>query len=189
MSNFSLDQNDPRSKPTPESVLGDALACGEEHLLFTGRDARRISGDLAELRELRRERAGGSVFKRAGSAYWQLKYRVGDRWVYESSGTTDKRTARRLLEHKVYLASAGMLPGTATFEQTIDLLLNDAHVRGLRSVNRLARAGRALLARLEGLRAKDVTPAALVKYAADRQQQCTRDTVKFELDVAHRAGP
>ena len=134
--------------------------------------------------------AGGGRADRSSSApgeAWQLKYPVGDTWRYESSGTTDRQTAKRLLAQKVYLASAGTLPGTATFEQAVELLLNDARVRGLRSIKRLERATRALLARFEGLRAKDVNRSTLVKYAADRQAECTPDTVKFELDVARRA--
>jgi hypothetical protein len=150
--------------------------------------ARRLNSDLAELRELRQQRAGGTVFKRAGSAYWQFKYRVGDRWVYERSGTTDKCEARYLLNLKLGFAAAGGLPTNSTFEQAIELLLNDARVRGLRSFSRMSRAGRALLARLEGLRAKDVTHSTLVKYAAGRQAEgIAPDSVKLEMDVARRA--
>lgn len=188
MSNPSLNQTDSCCKPTPQWMLSDALARGDNFHLFTGADARRIDGDLAELRELRRQRVGGSVFKRTGSAYWQLKFLVGDRWVYESSGTTDKRAAQRLLAFKVYQASTGALPGTATFEKAIELLLDDARVRGLRSVSRLERASRPLLARLAGRRAKEISHSALVKYAADRRKDGrTSDSIKFELDVARRA--
>jgi len=188
MSDSSLNQTDARSKPTPESQLRDALARGDGFQLFTGEDFRRVQADLAELRELRRERAGGTVFKRAGSSKWQHRYRVGDRWVDESSGTTDKREAQRLLAWKVYQASTGALPGTARIEQAIELLLNDARVRGLRSVSRLERASRPLLARLSGMRAKDVSHSTLVTYAADRRKDsCAPDSIKFELDVAHRA--
>lgn len=177
-----------KSIATPEALLAEAIAHGDDFALVTGHHARQFNADLAELRELRARSAGGSVYRRKGSSVWQLKYRRGDRWVQESSGTRHKAEARRLLEHKVYLASAGQLPGTATFEQTIGLLLNDARVRGLKSVSRMARAGRALLARLEGLRAKDVGHSALLKYAAQRQAQgCAADTVKLELDVARRA--
>lgn len=150
----------------------------------TAGDARRLHSELAELRELRRQRAGGAVFKRARSGYWQLKFRVGDRWLYQSSGTTDKREALPQLAFKVYLAGAGRLPGSASFEQAIELLLNDARVRRLRSLGRVARAGQASLGRLEGLRAEDITRSTLLKYAADRQGEgIAPDTVKLELDV------
>ncbi|MGH9639117.1 MAG: hypothetical protein ACRD3Y_03585, partial [Bryobacteraceae bacterium] len=160
---------------------------GPDILVAAGPHARRMNADLVELRELRAQRAGGSVFKRARSRYWQLKIPVGDGWRYESSGTADRAEARRLLAHKVYLASTGQLPGTATFEQALDLLLNDARVRGLKSVDRMARAANPLRERLAGLRAKDVTHSRLLDYAAWRGEQCTRDTVHFELSIAKRA--
>ena len=95
MSNSRLDQSTPTSKPpaftaATRATLDDALARGDDFQLLTGDYVRRLQADLAELRELRRERAGGKVFKRAGSTKWQLRYLVGDRWVDESSGTTDK---------------------------------------------------------------------------------------------------
>lgn len=191
---LSRDQNPQSVRATaceridPVRLLERALDAGDNAFVVTGADARRVQGDLAELRALRRQRAGGSVFKRARSAYWQLKFQVGDGWRYESSGTTDRREAERLLAHKVYLASAGTLPGTASFEQAIELLLNDARVRGLKSLTRLERAGRPLLVRFDGLRVKDVTRSALIKYAAERQERgCAPDSVKFELDVMRRA--
>jgi hypothetical protein len=116
--------------------------------LATNEHARRLNSDLAELREVRQQRVKGCVFRRAGSAYWQLKYRIGERWVYGTSGTTDYREAEKLLSLKQNFAAAGRLPTSSSFEQAIDLMLNDARVRGLRSVSRLERAGRALLARL-----------------------------------------
>jgi len=164
-----------------------AEGAGNFHLA-TGPDARRLYAELAELRELRLKAAGGYVFKRERSPYWQIKYRVGGKWRHESSHTENKRDANALLTEKVFHASAGTLPGTASFEQAIELLLNDARVRGLKSLSRLERAGRPLLAQFEGLRVKDITRSALVKYAADRQRQdCAPDSVKFELDVLHRA--
>ncbi|MGH7923341.1 MAG: tyrosine-type recombinase/integrase [Candidatus Binatus sp.] len=188
MSDPSLNQSAAPSKPTPESMLTDALSRADNFQLFTGDDARRIEADLAELLELRRERAGGTVFKRAGSSKWQLRYRVGDRWIDESSGTTDKREAQRWLAWKVYQASTGALPGTAKIDQAIELLLNDARVRGLRAVERVERATRPLLARLSGMRAKDVSHSVLVKYASDRKNDGrTPDSIKFELDVARQA--
>src|SRR5215469_3196714 len=120
----SLNQNDPSSKPTPESLIRDAIARGDDVFVSgdglyvaTGPDARHVSAELAELRELRRERIGGCVFKRPGSSYWQLKIPVGDGFRYESARTTDKRTAIRLLEHRRTIRA---LVGSATIEQAFD---------------------------------------------------------------------
>src|SRR5271154_3792657 len=192
MSNSRLDQSDLSSKPTPptpESILADAREQRQEVVaVYTEEHARRLEADLNELRELRKERAGGKVFKRKNSSKWQLRYLVGDRWVDESSGKTDKREAERWLAFKVYQASTGALPGTAKIEQAIELLLNDANVRGLRSVKRLERAKRPLLARLSGMRAKDVSHSVLLKYAANRKiDGRAPDSIKFELEVLRRA--
>jgi integrase len=158
-------------------------------LIFADRDARRVAAELAEIRELRAQRSGGKLFKRKGSPFWQFRILVSERWIDESSGIRfkEKAAAQRLLDHKVYLASAGQLPGTATFDQAVELLLDNARVRGLKSVGRMGRATSALLSRLSGMRAKDVDYPALMKFAAQRQEECAPDTVRFELDVARRA--
>ncbi len=167
--------------------LQRALEKGEEFILATGPQARQFSADLLELRARRLKTVGGSVFKRARSRYWQIKYLVNGKWRYESTRAQSRREAEHLLAFKVYQASTGMLPGTASFEQLIALLVDDAKVRGLKAVKRIERAGRALCATLSGYRAEHVEHAAWVKYAAQRKQQVAPDTVHFELSVARRA--
>jgi integrase len=179
------------SEPVADQTIAQikiAIARGDDILVADGERARRIYADLEELRQLRLNRSVGSVYKRPGSRYWQLKYQVGGKWRYESAATEDLRTAQRTLAFKVYEASAGLLPGTATFDQAIELLLNDASVRGLRGVKRLERAKRPLLARLSGMRAKDVSHSVLLKYAANRKIDGRRpDSIKLELEVLRRA--
>jgi len=189
VSNSSFHQIDVPNKPTPESILADAREQRQDVIeIYTGEHARSLQADLNELRELRKERAGGKVFKRKGSSKWQLRYRVGDRTIDESSGTTDKREAQRWLAFKVHQASTGALPGTAKIDQAIELLLNDAHVRDLRGEKRLQRATRPLLARLSGMRAKDVSHSVLLKYAANRKIDGRQpDSIKLELEVLRRA--
>ena len=155
--------------------------------LASGHHARRLYGDLAELRALRLKQVGGSVYKRAGSRFWQIQYLVDGKWRQESSHTESKRDAEALLREKVFRASVGKLPGTVTFEQVIDALVAEAGVRGLKAAARLADAARALKARLEGYRAEDCNHAVWLKYAEDRQREAARDTVHLELSVAKRA--
>jgi hypothetical protein len=154
--------------------------------LATGADARRLYGDLAELRALRLKQVGGSVYKRAGSRFWQMQYLVDGKWRQESTHTESKRDAEALLREKVYLASAGALPGTVSFEQIIDAVVDDARVRG-RKFARLAGAARGLKVRLEGYRAEDCNYAVWLKYARERQQEVAADTVHLELVIAKRA--
>jgi integrase len=152
--------------------------------LATGEDARRVHGDLAELHALRLKRAGGYVLKRGRSPYWQIKYLVDGKWRHESSHTRIKHDAKALLTEKVFYASAGTLPGTASFEQIIDALVADARVR---KFGRLAEAARSRKARLAGHRAEDCNYAVWLKYADERQQEAAIDTVHLELGVAKRA--
>jgi len=166
-----------------EGVKDDCFHAEGEH-------ARRFYADLNELHQLRLRAAGGKVFKRSRSPYWQLRYRVDGKWRDESSQIPfkNRRDAERLLAHKVYEASAGLLPGTASIEQILELLLNDARVRGLKAVGRLERAAKALRAKLAGLRAEQIDQGVWLRYAADRKAEgIADDTIHFELWVTRRA--
>jgi hypothetical protein len=168
-------------------IFRRTLESGDTYLIATGAEARRMQSDLDELRALRRKQIGGSVYKRKGSRYWQIQYFVNGEWRQESSRTENYRDADALLRSKVYMASAGTLPGTATFEQVIDALVDDARVRGNKAAARLAGAARALKARLAGYRAEACNYAVWLKYAAEREREATRDTMHLELSVAKRA--
>lgn len=159
-----------------------------ETIVATGRDARRIGADLEELRRLRRQRSSGSVYKRRRSPYWQIKYPLPDgSWRQESTRAESRREAERLLAFKIYQSSAGLLPGTASFEQVIEHFLRDARVRGLRAVARLERACKRLLERLEGYRAEQIDRARWLKYLDERGSEAAADTVHLELSVARQA--
>jgi len=97
-----------------------------------------------------------------------------------------RREAEWSLKQRAFEASAGLLPGTSTFEQILDALLDDARVSG-RNVARLEGAARTLKARLAGYRAQDCDYSVWVKYAAERKQKAAADTVHLELAIAHRA--
>jgi integrase len=174
---------------TLDGVKAEIVESGPaDFFLATGADARRTYGELAELRAQRLKGVGGSVFKRARSPYWQIKYRMSDgRWRYESIPTArSRREAEWWLKQRAFEASAGLLPGTANFEQIVDALIDDARVSG-RNVARLEGAARALKARLAGCRAQNCDYSVWVKYAAERKQEVSADTVHLELAIAQRA--
>jgi len=163
-----------------------AESAAENFFLASGADARRTRADLAELRRLRLKMAGGCVFKRANSSSWQLKYRVDDKWRYESAYTTDRATAERLLAFKVYEASAGLLPGTATFEEVIAHSIRVARVSQFKSLARMERAAKHLLKHLSGYRAEQVNNKIWTAYMAERLKEAAPDTVALELSIARR---
>jgi integrase len=178
------------SQSVPDPAVGElqkAIANGEEFLLATGLHARRFSADLEELRNVRLRRVGGTVFKRDRSRYWQIKYQVNGKWRYETTGIENRHEAERLLAFKVYEASAGLLPGTATFNQVIEHFLRDARSRELRSVARLERAAAQLLKKLDGYRAEKIDRARWLQYLDDRRREASADTVHLELSIARRA--
>jgi hypothetical protein len=170
------------------AVFIDGVAERDEYFLATGVHARRISADLAELRALRLKRAGGCVFPRKGSRFLQIKYPDGKGgWRYESARTQNHQDADALLRLRAYEASAGNLPGTATFEQIIERLLDAAKIGGLKSVARMARAGKALRAKFEGCRAEQIDSGAWRKFANERLEHARPDTLNYELSIAKRA--
>jgi integrase len=167
--------------------LQNAINSGDEFLLATGVHARRFSADIEELRNRRLKRVGGSVFKRERSRYWQIKYQVNGKWRYETTRIENRHEAERLLAFKVYEASAGLLPGTAMFNQVIEHFLRDARSRELRSVARLERATAQLLKKLDGYRAEKIDRARWLQYLDDRRREASADTVHLELSIARRA--
>ncbi len=170
-------------------MLSDALARGDNFALFTGADARRVQGERGELLALRQKRVGGRVFKRRRSRFWQIRYPIGGgKWRDESIPTAkSRREAEWWLAQRVFEASAGTLPGTASFEQIIERFLDAGKVRGLKSVPRMERACKALLAKFEGSRAEQIEGGAWRKFATDRLQHAAPDTVNYELSIAKRA--
>jgi integrase len=174
------------STSDPHAQIDAASAKGEEILVATGASARRLYADLDELRRVRLRRSVGSVFKRPSAPrFWQIKYQANGKWHYETTGTEDRREAERILAFKVYLATTGALPGTATFEQIIERLLHAA--KDLKSVARMARAGKALRATFEGCRAEQIDAGAWRKFVTEREKEAARDTVNYELSIAKRA--
>jgi integrase len=173
-----------RAQAVVEKILGT-----RDVQIYAGHDAGRVSADLAEVRAQRTRRSrGGKLFKRRGSPYWHLRYRQADRWIDESSGVTQKAAAQRMLDSKVYQASAGTLPGTASFEQIIEHLILDAEARRRKGAPRLARAGTALCGKLRGHRAEQINSTHWLKYIEDRRAEHIADaTIDFELWVARRA--
>ena len=131
------------------------------------------------------------MFSRKGSSrFLQIKYPDGKGgWRYESARTQNRQDAEALLRLRAYEASAGNLPGTATFEQIIERLLDAAKIAGFKSVARMARAGKALRAKFEGCCAEQIMDSgAWRKFVRERQEQgAARDTVNYELSIAKRA--
>jgi hypothetical protein len=178
----------PKVEMRGPSVFVDGVEEREEYFLATGEHARRIAADLAELRALRGKRIRAKVFRRKGSRFWQMRYPDGKSGSRdESTHMENRRDAQALADFRAYQASAGNLPGTASFEQIIERLLDAAQVAGFKSVARMARAGKALRAKFAGCRAEQIDNGAWREYVKERERQVAPDTVNYEVSIAKRA--
>ena len=97
MGSVSVDWHAPRSRFWVGEIFDTQGECHESL-----RDARRFYLRGRRTWRARHLHDGGKVFQRAFSSDWILRHRIGDSWVDESSGTTNKRDAERLLARKVY---------------------------------------------------------------------------------------
>jgi integrase len=141
-------------------------------------------------------RGDGRIFKRRRSPFWWIAYCHRGREIRESSGSTDRRVAERLLRRRRQEVGAdhlGLKPfvGPAqervTFEDLAAAYLQDYAVRGLRS-RQTAEARVKQLRRVFGTdRAADITPARLRAYqAARREEGAEAATINRELSALRR---
>ena len=107
-------------------------------------------------------RGFGNAYRRKGTRYWWIRYSVRGKPQYESSRSTKKSDAARLLKKR--LQEAQWLAEAPKRMKMGDLLreyVDDAELRGLRSVAILRRAGVVVDQHIGGLAVKDVTTFAL----------------------------
>ena len=164
--------------------LQRVIAKGEEFILATGTHARQFSGDLEELRNHRLTRAGGSVFKRDRSRYWQLKYQVNGKWRYETTRLEDRQEAERLLAD-VEEGREFVVPVLWTFEIANGLLMLAR--RKLLTTEQCGRARRDLLG-LNPVIDEDGPRQALAGIAdlAERYTLSVYDGAYLELALRRR---
>ena len=107
-------------------------------------------------------RGFGNVYKRKGTRYWWIRYSVHGKPQYESSKSTKKADAVRLLKTRLqeaqWLATA---PQRMTMRDLLEDYAADVELRGLRSVAVTRRACVVVVAHVGDFAAKDVTAATL----------------------------
>ncbi len=107
-------------------------------------------------------RGFGNVYLRKGTRFWWIRYSVRGEAQYESSRSTKKADAIRLLKTRLqeaqWLATA---PQRMTMRDLLDDYVADVELRGLRSVPVVKRACVVVVAHVGDFAAKDVTAATL----------------------------
>jgi integrase len=125
----------------------------------------------------RYKHGSGSVYKR-GKTWWIAYYGPDGKQVCESTKTTDKAEARRLLHTRLGQLAEGKFVGPiadrVTFEDLAELILADYKINGKKS---LADVEQKLRLHLRpffgGKRAHEITTADVDAYIAKRQEEVT----------------
>ena len=122
---------------------------------------------------------------------WWIKFYHDGRPVYDSTGTTDKAEARRVLKRREGQIVSGMYHGPQVartrFENLIEGIRQDYAVNDRRSTRRLNDYLRHLAAYFRGLKAASITTERVRGYIAKRREQGTANgTINRELSCLKR---
>lgn len=143
----------------------------------------------------RRTAGTGGVYQR-GAVFW-IRYSVRGRKVRESSGSTKRADAVRLLKRRLGEIGAGRYVGPDAEKVTLvdlrELILTDYRLKGRRSTLRVQEAFRHLSAFFTFARVPDITPDRVDAYITHRLEAKGREegaavaTVQYELACLRRA--
>jgi integrase len=137
-----------------------------------------------------KRRGGGSYFKR-GAVYWVKYYRNG-RPFRESTGSTEERAAKDLLNKRMGAIANGQpiapKADRIRLDDLLDDLMTEYRVNGRASVGRLEEMVAHLKAFFGGVRASAVDTAQVRQYIAARQEAgAANSTANRELASLKRA--
>jgi len=126
------------------------------------------------------------------AATWWVQYSVRGKRYRESSGSTNRADAVKLLKRRIGEAAEGKPLGRdiekITFEDLVRILLDDYQVNGRQSIKRVRGAIRNLREVFGGSRAIDITDDRLSSYIVYRQEQgAANATINRELAALKRA--
>jgi integrase len=134
----------------------------------------------------------GGIYRRPETAVWWVRYSYRGKRTRESSGSTNRADAVRLLKQRLGEMGQGKVPGRDAERVTLadlgQMLVNDYRLKGNRST---ARVGQALAHVREYFgdneRALNITADRLTNYALQRQDAGAKPaTVKCELAALRR---
>lgn len=125
------------------------------------------------------------------SAVWWVQYSFRGKVHRESSGSTNRSDAVKLLKRRLGELGRGRPVGPdverTTFEDLATMLENDYRANGRRSADRIGRALAHLKETFSGERALDITTDRITAYVAARQEaKAANATVNRELSALKR---
>ena len=119
----------------------------------------------------------GSLYKR-GKTWW-IKYYHNGKCIRESSKTTKKMVAKKLLERKEGEIARGELPSilfeNVTFDELAREFILDYRINNKKSLNRAQLCVRHLQREFEGVRVLDITTPRIQAYVSNRMKWTCMD--------------
>lgn len=140
----------------------------------------------------RRPEGTGCLFRTSKSPFWWIKYYVGKRPCFESTKTTQKRLAEKILGQRLAEVKTGKFFGPEWERTLVDDLISDMEgeyfLKGRKSLGDLQRRwSKHLRPYFGGMRASEVTTARIQSYIERRLGAGTQPgTVNRELAVLRR---
>ena len=133
----------------------------------------------------------GTGERKAASTWW-IQYSVRGRRFRESSGSRNRREAEKLLQERLEASSQGKpvgpRAGKATFEDLVQILLDEYRVNARRSLERVEDALGHLRGFFGGVVAVEITNDRIGAYISWRQEQrAASATINRELAALRRA--
>ncbi len=140
----------------------------------------------------KRTRGLGFVHQRKNSSMWWVQYFVRGKRFRESSGSTNRADAVRLLKQRIADAQSGRPVGPqaekTTLAQLAQMLADDYQVNGRRSLKRIKGALKHLLTFFGDELAVNVTTDRVLAYVAHRREEgAAAATTNRELAALKRA--
>ena len=130
----------------------------------------------------------GSIYKRKNSANWWIKYYEEGKPYRESSGSTRKRDAQRLLAKRQGAIATGKFTGIqpekTTLKELFKDLLNDYSINGKKNLDLVKHYVKQLSAYFGAIRAQSVTTDLVRSYVAQRQTEVSEHT-KQDTGAGH----
>jgi integrase len=131
----------------------------------------------------------GSIYRR-GNVWWIKYYRNGNAYR-ESSNSTKKMVAKKLLDRREGNIAQGRLPGIhfekVTFEQLAEDFLRDYRINHKKSIKRAERSVTKLKEFFEGYRVPEITTPRINEYVEMRmQEKAANATINRELSALKR---
>ena len=131
----------------------------------------------------------GMIYKRGNT--WWIKYYRNGKCFRESSGTTKKMVAKKLMDRREGEIAQGKIPSVhfekVTFDELAEDFLRDYRINQKKSIKRAERSVAKLNETFEGLMATGITTVRINKYIEKRlNEDAANATINRELSALKR---